>query len=275
MRRRADGARALGAGLSGADLSRVRWGGGVSSFANADCTAASFAGAQLIDIDASQALLDGASFADAVLIGVRLGGARIRFVPGTRRPSFTNALVLGARFDAALVGDAVFAGAWVALEDGVPLARLETPAWDDLAAGRYEPVRAAIAAAGYALSGSTRFTAVDRWFVANAGNGGEKGVTTFALERARTSRKEYAVYDRTTGAYLFRLNGMLTPPSSGPAPADVANAFRANGHPLGDTSTIARTICSGPTIPRRPRSRSASARSRWCARRTASTWRAR
>ncbi|HZW53655.1 MAG TPA: pentapeptide repeat-containing protein, partial [Candidatus Elarobacter sp.] len=86
---RLDGARALGAGLSGTDLSRVRWGGGVSSFANADCTGASFAGAQLVDIDASQALLDGASFADAVLIGVRLGGARIRFVPGTRRPSFT------------------------------------------------------------------------------------------------------------------------------------------------------------------------------------------
>ena len=101
-------------------------------------------------------------------------------------------------------------------------------------------MRAAIAAAGYALSGSTRFSAVDRWFVANAGSGGEKGVTTFALERVRTSRKEYAVYDRTTGAYLFRLNGMLMLPSAGPVPADVANAFRANAHPLGDTSTIAR-----------------------------------
>jgi uncharacterized protein YjbI with pentapeptide repeats len=235
-----DDAHALGAGLSGTDFSGAKWRGISASLANADCTGATFAGAEIVDADLTQALLDGATFSQAVLIGAKIGGARIRFVPGGRRPSFADALVLGARFDAALIVDAVFAGAWVALEDGVPLVRLAASAWDELAAGRFEPVRTAIAAGGYALSSSTRFTAVDRWFVANLGSGGDKSVSTFAVERAKTSRKEYAVYDRDRGTFLFRLDAGVTLPPSGAVPAAVRSAFRAHDRPLGDDSTIER-----------------------------------
>ena len=108
------------------------------------------------------------------------------------------------------------------------------------AAGRFEAVRNAISAAGYALSTSTRFTAVDRWFIANLGGGGDKSVSTFTVERGKTSRKEYSVYDRTLGTFLFRLDAGLTLPNAGAVPAPVRSAFRAHDRPLGDESTVAR-----------------------------------
>lgn len=224
------GAVATSANLVGADLSGVRWNGSGSTLDHAELTGASFNDALLVGLDLTQANLSGADFSNAIVCQTNMQATVINSAGAANPTRFGRAQLQGAQFGAATVLSAGFYRAGIALELGVPLFFLPLSAKAELTSEKLKNLAGDFDKAGFPLGNGATVRNVDLWVLDNAADPDPSSPSAYSVE---LNARKYQVFDGSDGRYLFDLNPSLAPQlRKAEASAQLASGFTVAGYSL-------------------------------------------
>lgn len=178
------------ANLYAANLSGVQWYGSGAAADGANLEEVDLSNANLGSMNFSQTKLYGATLDYAILINANLQGAHLTASASNKQTSLASASLQGCNLTAAELGSAVLTNAAIALENGVPLFRLDSKYGADLDHGKLSPdLLAAFTHNGYTLDVAAAVDAKQTepgrcWLIQNGSgnpNSLSQGYATFKL----------------------------------------------------------------------------------------------
>jgi uncharacterized protein YjbI with pentapeptide repeats len=194
--------KASGAGLSGADLRRVKWYGANATLDHADLENAVMSDSLLTGTDFTQAFLSGADLSRSVLVQAKFTGCSIGPVKGAAAFSLEDAQIQGCDFTEANLRGALLIGAGVATRDGVPLFTLPSSDAKYLTPNAIAGLASTFADAGYPLGSDPTVSTVDVWTIDNSADPITSDPRSYVVRRIAGRLR---VYDGNTSRYYFAL----------------------------------------------------------------------